>query len=299
MRNRGVTSRDAMALGASRCARPTAFPVNRPCSPRAGRPSADIGPISICRPLPSLARYFAVGVDDIQLTLSVSPWRVGDGAARLRPDCPTASAAVPCCWSPCHLRHRQRRLHALALVPVAVARALRAGGRRPARSRARPRRRARRLRPARVGPRARPYMSRRPCAGAGHRPDPRRLPRGMVRLAQSISWCWCSMERAASSSPGASCPETNKAPDLQARAGPHHPRLSRLLNHPPMSAMSSGCACGLYRHLRLHSRSSYVLQEVVGPGPIGFGLCFAGVVIGLHHRDDRPGRLSRRLASTG
>jgi DHA1 family bicyclomycin/chloramphenicol resistance-like MFS transporter len=43
------------------------------------------------------------------------------------------------------------------------------------------------------------------------------------------------------------------------------------------------------------SGSSYVLQEVVGLGPIGFGFCFAGVVIGYIIGTVVAGRLSRRL----
>jgi DHA1 family bicyclomycin/chloramphenicol resistance-like MFS transporter len=91
-------------------------------------------------------------------------------------------------------------------------------------------------------------------------------------------------------------PETNKAPDLEAA------RLIRILlgyrgflNHRAYVGYVLCCAFAYSGIFAFISGSSYVLQEVVGLGPIGFGLCFAGVVVGYIIGTIVAGRLSRRL----
>ncbi len=91
-------------------------------------------------------------------------------------------------------------------------------------------------------------------------------------------------------------PETNGAPDLQAA------QLIRILlgyrgflNHRAYVGYVLCCAFAYSGIFAFISGSSYVLQEVVGLGPIGFGLCFAGVVIGYIIGTVIAGRLSRRL----
>jgi DHA1 family bicyclomycin/chloramphenicol resistance-like MFS transporter len=91
-------------------------------------------------------------------------------------------------------------------------------------------------------------------------------------------------------------PETNKAPDLQA-AQPIRILLGYrgFLNHRAYLGYVLCCAFAYSGIFAFISGSSYVLQEVVGLGPIGFGLCFAGVVIGYIIGTVVAGRLSRRL----
>jgi len=91
-------------------------------------------------------------------------------------------------------------------------------------------------------------------------------------------------------------PETNRAPDPQAA------QLIRILlgyrgflNHRAYVGYVLCCAFAYSGIFAFISGSSYVLQEVVGLGPIGFGLCFAGVVIGYIIGTIVAGRLSRRL----
>jgi DHA1 family bicyclomycin/chloramphenicol resistance-like MFS transporter len=91
-------------------------------------------------------------------------------------------------------------------------------------------------------------------------------------------------------------PETNESPDLQA-AQPIRILLGYrgLLNHRAYVGYVLCCASAYSGIFAFISGSSYVLQEVVGIGPIGFGLCFAGVVIGYIIGTIVAGRLSRRL----
>jgi DHA1 family bicyclomycin/chloramphenicol resistance-like MFS transporter len=91
-------------------------------------------------------------------------------------------------------------------------------------------------------------------------------------------------------------PETNKAPDPDA-AQPLRILLGYrgFLNHRPYVGYVLCCAFAYSGIFAFISGSSYVLQEVVGLGPIGFGLCFAGVVIGYIIGTVVAGRLSRRL----
>ena len=91
-------------------------------------------------------------------------------------------------------------------------------------------------------------------------------------------------------------PETNKAPDPQA-AQPIRILLGYrgFLNHRAYVGYVLCCAFAYSGIFAFISGSSYVLQEVVGLGPIGFGLCFAGVVIGYIIGTVVAGRLSRRL----
>jgi DHA1 family bicyclomycin/chloramphenicol resistance-like MFS transporter len=91
-------------------------------------------------------------------------------------------------------------------------------------------------------------------------------------------------------------PETNKAPDPQAA------QFLRILlgyrgflNHRAYVGYVLCCAFAYSGIFAFISGSSYVLQEVVGLGPIGFGLCFAGVVVGYIIGTVVAGRLSRRL----
>ncbi len=91
-------------------------------------------------------------------------------------------------------------------------------------------------------------------------------------------------------------PETNKAPDLQAAQFVRIILGYRgLLNHRAYVGYVFCCAFAYSGIFAFISGSSYVLQEVVGLGPIGFGLCFAGVVIGYIIGTIVAGRLSRRL----
>jgi MFS transporter, DHA1 family, multidrug resistance protein len=91
-------------------------------------------------------------------------------------------------------------------------------------------------------------------------------------------------------------PETNKSPDPQA-AQPIRILLGYrgLLNHRAYVGYVLCCAFAYSGIFAFISGSSYVLQEVVGLGPIGFGLCFAGVVIGYIIGTIVAGRLSRRM----
>jgi MFS transporter, DHA1 family, multidrug resistance protein len=91
-------------------------------------------------------------------------------------------------------------------------------------------------------------------------------------------------------------PETNKAPDPQ----PAEPIRILLgyrgfLNHRAYVGYVLCCAFAYSGIFAFISGSSYVLQEVVGLGPIGFGLCFAGVVVGYIIGTVVAGQLSRRL----
>ena len=91
-------------------------------------------------------------------------------------------------------------------------------------------------------------------------------------------------------------PETNKAPDLLA-AQPIRILLGYrgFLNHRAYLGYVLCCAFAYSGIFAFISGSSFVLQEVVGLGPVGFGLCFAGVVIGYIIGTIVAGRLSRRL----
>jgi len=91
-------------------------------------------------------------------------------------------------------------------------------------------------------------------------------------------------------------PETNRTPDPQA-AEPIRILLGYrgFLNHRAYVGYVLCCAFAYSGIFSFISGSSYVLQEVVGLGPIGFGLCFAGVVIGYIIGTVVAGRLSRQL----
>jgi len=91
-------------------------------------------------------------------------------------------------------------------------------------------------------------------------------------------------------------PETNRTPDLTA-AEPLRILLGYrgFLNHRAYVGYVLCCAFAYSGIFSFISGSSYVLQEVVGLGPIGFGLCFAGVVIGYIIGTVIAGRLSRQL----
>jgi DHA1 family bicyclomycin/chloramphenicol resistance-like MFS transporter len=91
-------------------------------------------------------------------------------------------------------------------------------------------------------------------------------------------------------------PETNRTPDLMA-AEPIRILLGYrgFLNHRAYVGYVLCCAFAYSGIFSFISGSSYVLQEVVGLGPIGFGLCFAGVVIGYIIGTAAAGRLSRQL----
>jgi DHA1 family bicyclomycin/chloramphenicol resistance-like MFS transporter len=244
--------------------------------------------------LPSLARYFAVGVDDIQLTLSV--FLVGLAMAQLaygplsdrfgrRPVLLVGlaiyvAASVVCMLSPS--------------VPVLVAaRFVQAVG-------------------ACVGPvlgravvrdvygregaaRALAYMS----AAMALAPAIGPILGGF--LEDWFGWRVNFLALVLYGSSGLVIawrilPETNKAPDLQA-AQPIRILLGYrgFLNHRSYVGYVLCCAFAYSGIFAFISGSSYVLQEVVGLGPIGFGLCFAGVVIGYIIGTIVAGRLSRRL----
>jgi len=256
-----------------------------------------LGPISTdlyLPSLPSLARYFAVGVDDIQLTLSV--FLVGLATAQL-------------VWGPLSDRFGRRPVLLVGLaiyviasfvcmlspsVPVlVVARFVQAVG-------------------ACVGPvlgravvrdvygregaaRVLAYMS----AAMALAPAIGPILGGF--LEEWFGWRINFLVLVLYGSGGLVVawrilPETNKAPDLRAA------QLVRIilgyrgfLNHRAYVGYVLCCAFAYSGIFAFISGSSYVLQEVVGLGPIGFGLCFAGVVIGYIIGTVVAGRLSRRL----
>ena len=91
-------------------------------------------------------------------------------------------------------------------------------------------------------------------------------------------------------------PETNKVLDLEAA------RLERILRgyhgflgHRTYVGYVLCCAFAYSGIFAFISGSSFVLQEVVGLGPVEYGFCFAGVVIGYIIGTVLAGRLSRRL----
>ena len=256
-----------------------------------------LGPISTdlyLPSLPSLARYFAVGVDDIQLTLSV--FLVGLATAQLvygplsdrfgrRPVLLVGLAiyvvaSVVCMLSPS--------------VPVlVVARFVQAVG-------------------ACVGP----VLGRAIVRDVHGREGAARVLAYMsaaMALAPAIGpilggfleeWFGWRINFLALVLYGAGgliiawriLPETNKTPDLDA-AQPIRILLGYrgFLNHRAYVGYVLCCAFAYSGIFAFISGSSYVLQEVVGLGPIGFGLCFAGVVVGYIIGTVVAGRLSRRL----
>jgi MFS transporter, DHA1 family, multidrug resistance protein len=292
MRNRGVTSRDGDGIGALPMRPPNSLPVTVLLTALVA-----LGPISTdlyLPSLPSLARYFAVGVDDIQLTLSV--FLIGLATAQLvygplsdrfgrRPVLLVGLAiyviaSVVCMLSPS--------------VPVlVVARFVQAVG-------------------ACVGPvlgravvrdvygregaaRVLAYMS----AAMALAPAVGPILGGF--LEEWFGWRINFLVLVLYGSGGLVLawrilPETNRAPDPQAA------QLVRIilgyrgfLNHRAYVGYVLCCAFAYSGIFAFISGSSYVLQEVVGLGPIGFGLCFAGVVIGYIIGTIVAGRLSRRL----
>ena len=91
-------------------------------------------------------------------------------------------------------------------------------------------------------------------------------------------------------------PETNKAPDPQAT------RFVRILlgyrgflGHRSYVGYVLCVAFSYSGIFAFISGSSFVLQQAVGLGPVAFGLCFAGVVIGYIIGTIVAGRLSHRL----
>src|SRR5262245_51473452 len=93
-----------------------------------------LGPISTdlyLPSLPSLARYFAVGVDDIQLTLSVSLLPLRAVPAQPVLCSPSDPLGRPPCAAgrPRHLRWAGLRLHGTPVRPLPVAARLLAAGR--------------------------------------------------------------------------------------------------------------------------------------------------------------------------
>jgi DHA1 family bicyclomycin/chloramphenicol resistance-like MFS transporter len=91
-------------------------------------------------------------------------------------------------------------------------------------------------------------------------------------------------------------PETNAAPDPEA-ARPLRILLGYrgFLGHRAYLGYTLCVACAYSGIFAFISGSSFVLQEVVGLGPVAFGLCFAGVVVGYMIGTVIAGRLSRRL----
>lgn len=91
-------------------------------------------------------------------------------------------------------------------------------------------------------------------------------------------------------------PETNAQPDPEAA------RLQRILRgyrgflgHRVYVGHVLCCAFAYSGIFAFISGSSFVLQQAVGLGPIAYGLCFAGAVIGYMIGTVTAGRLSRRL----
>lgn len=91
-------------------------------------------------------------------------------------------------------------------------------------------------------------------------------------------------------------PETNAEPD------PDAARLHRILRgyrgflgHRVYIGHVLCCAFAYSGIFAFISGSSFVLQQVVGLGPVAYGLCFAGAVIGYMIGTITAGRLSKRL----
>jgi len=256
-----------------------------------------LGPISTdlyLPSLPSLARYFAVGVDDIQLTLSV--FLVGLATAQL-------------VYGPLSDRFGRRPVLLVGLaiyvvasfacmlapsVPVlVVARFVQAVGAcvGPVLGRAVVRDVYGREGAARVLAYMSAAMALAPAIGPilggfleewfGWRANFLAL---VIYGSGGLALAWRLL------------PETNRAPDLLA-AQPIRILLGYrgFLNHRAYLGYVLCCAFAYSGIFAFISGSSYVLQEVVGLGPIGFGLCFAGVVIGYIIGTVVAGRLSRQL----
>ena len=91
-------------------------------------------------------------------------------------------------------------------------------------------------------------------------------------------------------------PETNRSLDLDAARPDHILRgYHGFLGHRVYIGYVLCCAFAYSGIFAFISGSSFVLQEVVGLGPVEFGFCFAGVVIGYIIGTVLAGRLSRRL----
>lgn len=91
-------------------------------------------------------------------------------------------------------------------------------------------------------------------------------------------------------------PETNRAPD------PDAAQLARivsgyggLIGHRSYVGFVLCCAFAYSGIFAFISGSSFVIVEVVGLGPDGFGFCFAGAVVGYMIGTTAVGRLSRRF----
>jgi DHA1 family bicyclomycin/chloramphenicol resistance-like MFS transporter len=91
-------------------------------------------------------------------------------------------------------------------------------------------------------------------------------------------------------------PETNKTPDPEAA------RLLRImlgyrgfLGHRAYIGYVLCCAFAYSGIFAFISGSSFVLQQVVGLGPVAYGLCFAGIVVGYIIGTVLAGRLTRRF----
>jgi MFS transporter, DHA1 family, multidrug resistance protein len=256
-----------------------------------------LGPISTdlyLPSLPSLARYFAVGVDDIQLTLSV--FLVGLATAQL-------------VYGPLSDRFGRRPVLLVGLAIYVVASAI-----------------------CMLSPSVPVLVVARFAQAVGACVGPV-LGRAIVRdvygregAARVLAYMSAAMALAPAIGPilggfveewfgwrinflalvlyGAGglaiawriLPETNKAPDPQA-AEPIRILLGYrgFLNHRAYVGYVLCCAFAYSGIFAFISGSSYVLQEVVGLGPIGFGLCFAGVVVGYIIGTVVAGQLSRRL----
>ena len=91
-------------------------------------------------------------------------------------------------------------------------------------------------------------------------------------------------------------PETNAHPDPgAARIHRILPGYRGFLGHRVYVGHVLCCAFAYSGIFAFISGSSFVLQQAVGLGPIAYGLCFAGAVIGYMIGTVTAGRLSRRL----
>lgn len=256
-----------------------------------------LGPISTDLYLPSLpglARHFGVGVDDVQLTLSV--FLVGLATAQLiygplsdrfgrRPVMLTGlgiyvAASVVCAFSP-------------SIAVLVAARFLQAAG-------------------ACVGP----VLGRAVVRDVHGREGSARVLAYMsaaMALAPAIgpiiggfleeAFGWRSNFLALVVYGGGGLfltwrilPETNAHPDPEA-ARIHRilPGYRGFLGHRVYVGHVLCCAFAYSGIFAFISGSSFVLQQAVGLGPIAYGLCFAGAVIGYMIGTVTAGRLSRRL----
>ena len=243
------------------CDRPTAFP-SPPCSPRSS-PSGRSRPTLIsprCRawraPSPS-----ASTTSSLRSPSSSSGWRRRSSSMVLSP---IGSVDDPCCWSaspfmsspassaccrprcPCLSRHASYRRSVPASGRYSAAPSC-------ATFTAAKARRAR-------------LHERRHGAGAGHRPDPRRLPRRVVRLADQFPGAGDLRQRRPRHRLAYPARDQQGAGPARRPADPHPAGLSRLPQSPRLYRLCPLLRLRLQRDFRLHLR---LVLRAAGGGRAG------------------------------